>query len=308
VASWKVLESITRSKLPRSTWNVERLRWLRASTYLPAVAPIFPILELITPAPSIDLGQTTTHFRITAPAAVASAAPSTALFGSTPPAPPIDHNLRQPPCRSPTGDLFEEVNRRVALIWSTTPNMAHLMGSVLFLVHIVASLAAPTSPRANGSDPQVGERWFGVREDFEIRPQDARAWPACADGSRTVPYCFGDVDTYQELSEVFAMGLAIWAPAMRVSSLAFAPDPACVQEPCLCSEPGVGEETLHIMLDPGRVAAASSLGYDPLFRDPNQPTHRLLWPANRAFTSHSAAPVLMAHELGGYMREQLYMF
>jgi len=105
---------------------------------------------------------------------------------------------------------------------------------------------------------------------------------------------------------MFALALAKWAPAIRVSSLRFAPDSACVQEPCLCSEPGLGEETLQIILsDEDGGGPSSSLGYRPPTVDvgyePGLPRHYLPWPTEQKYHGLDA-PLSMAHELGAYIK------
>ena len=172
---------------------------------------------------------------------------------------------------------------------------------VFFLTLITACVAAPTSPRVNTSDPELTRRWFSIPEEHEVAPGYWRPWPLGQDGSRTITYCFENIDSYQGLHQIFDLGLAKWEPAMRVSALKSAPDPACQQEPCLCDEPDVGEGTLHIELTSGDRDAATSLGYrGPDFNiGPNEHRNYLRWPTNDPEFFGPLSPLLMAHEIGG---------
>jgi len=69
----------------------------------------------------------------------------------------------------------------------------------------------------NISTPRVTKRWWTVPLDQETRPEDVRVWPPCADGTRTVTFCFENVDTYHTVIGILALALAKWAPAMRLS-------------------------------------------------------------------------------------------
>ena len=170
---------------------------------------------------------------------------------------------------------------------------------VLLLVLVVACVAVPLSPPANDSDPEVVRRWYSLPEERGIVPQGHRVWPPSDDGSRTIRYCFEDVDSWNTLGPSFELGLAKWAPATRVSSLRFAPDPACSKTPCLCSDPHVAtDETVHVMLvDDDHMTAESSLGYRPPFvdvLDPNKPRDYLQW--SRDPSLHKPNALNMAHQ------------
>lgn len=171
---------------------------------------------------------------------------------------------------------------------------------VLFLLLIVACAAAPTTPRTIDSDPEVARRWYSIPEDHEVPRGGIRPWPLGKDGSRTVTYCFTDVHSYHALDSIFELGLAKWEPAMRLSTLKFAPDPACPQEPCLCDEPDVAETTLHDGLAQEDRPASASVGYEGLDvpTDSDGPRNSLLWPTDDPFFFGPYAPLLMAHELG----------
>ena len=162
--------------------------------------------------------------------------------------------------------------------------------------------AAPQQGPAGRSGNRAAKRWSTVPEDHETQPQDVRAWPPGEDGSRTIHYCFENQASYDSLHEILALALLKWAPAVQVSALAFAPDAACSQGPCLCSTQGVAEVTLRISLaDPKKQQAAlTTVGYkDPIVENPhpNMPRHYIMWPYSPAFFRLDAA-LNMAHELG----------
>jgi hypothetical protein len=178
---------------------------------------------------------------------------------------------------------------------------------VLFLLLITACLAAPTLPRVNNAEPEVARRWYSVPDDRGILSNGYRAWPPSDDGSRTIHYCFMDVHTYDTIGAMFELALAKWAPAIRVSSLKFAPDPACPEKPYLCTEPHVtAEKTLHIILRDVKELALSSFGYKPPFVDlthPSMPRHYLQW-ATHAASMGPEGSLFMAHESGEYFAGQ----
>jgi hypothetical protein len=172
----------------------------------------------------------------------------------------------------------------------------------LFFTLIAACVAAPTSPPTS-ADPEVARRWYSIPEDQEVFQEHTRPWPVGKDGLRTINYCFEDVYSYHQISNILELGLAKWEPATRVSALRFAPDPACEQEPCLCDEPHVAEVSLHIGLATRDQAASASVGYNGPETpgvEAGQPQNRLLWPTNDPFFYSQLAPLLMAHELGEY--------
>lgn len=173
----------------------------------------------------------------------------------------------------------------------------------LLLLLIVACVAAPTAPRVDTSDPDVAKRWCSVVEDHEVAHAHVRPWPLGHDGSRTITYCFEDIESYHGLNHIFELGLAKWEPAMRLSVLRVAPDPTCEQEPCLCDEPDVDDGTLRIGLVQGNQPAAGSIGYKGLDHEitPNKPRNYLRWPTDDPFFFGTLAPLLMAHELGQYL-------
>jgi hypothetical protein len=170
----------------------------------------------------------------------------------------------------------------------------------LFLTLIAACVAAPISPRIS-PDPEVARRWYSIPEEQEILQGLTRPWPLGNDGLRTITYCFEDIHSYHQLSNIFELGLAKWEPATHVSALRFAPDPACQQEPFLCDEPHVADGSLHIGLATQGRAACASVGYSgPESPDVKvgQSRNRLLWPTDDPFFYSHVAPLLMAHELG----------
>jgi hypothetical protein len=195
------------------------------------------------------------------------------------------------------------------LISPAIPTMVHLVGPILCSILILACTAAPSSSRGNTSDPQVTRRWYSLPEDREAIPQVPRAWPVCRDVSRTIFYCFHEVEDYHTLHEIFTLALAKWAPAIRLSALDFALDPACAEEPCLCSELHVVETTPQTISNdsPGE-PAITSLGYRSLTGNigiqPGLPRHHLLWPSDSGLYGSNAI-LRMAQELGRYIYEQL---
>ena len=175
----------------------------------------------------------------------------------------------------------------------------------LFLMLITACVAAPTSPRVNNSHPKVVRRYYSVPEDRDKGVGTLTAWPVSNDGSRTINYCFESVDTYNKLGDMFELAVAKWAPAIRVSSLEFAPDPACPGKPCLCNEPNVAaEKTLHVILAGDDKLVQSTVGFMPptlqVDHEPELPRHFLQWSNHPSFFK-SDALLLMAHELGEYL-------
>ena len=166
--------------------------------------------------------------------------------------------------------------------------------------------APPAAPAPFGSPGPLGQnitkRWYSVPLDQDALPEGQRAWQACKDGKCTINYCFEDAASHKELAEVFAKGLAKWAPAMHVSSLDFAPDDVCtgdMQTRCLCTTPGVEETTLHIILTE-QGGPEATVGYLPpsvTNHDPSKPRHHITWPNDPHFFG-KAAPLMMAHEIG----------
>lgn len=174
--------------------------------------------------------------------------------------------------------------------------------ALLLLQAISGSLVVASEvPQHDDSTPQIGKRWYSVPVGQEVPPHASRAWPACRDGTSTIPYCFEDEDAHRDLEDLFSKALAKWAGAMYESSLAFAPDVACIghQGRCLCSTNGVAETTLRIMLSEDDNAEAS-LGYLPPpepKRSPDKPRHYIQWPKNPDLFGADAARN-MAHEIG----------
>lgn len=162
--------------------------------------------------------------------------------------------------------------------------------------------AAPQQGPAGRPGKRAVKQWSTVPEDHETQPQDVRAWPPGKDGSRTIHYCFEHQASYDSLHEILALALVKWVPAVHASALAFAPDPACSQGPCLCSTRGVAEVTLRISLaDPKKQRTPlSTVGYkDRIVENPhpNMPRHYIMWPYTPALFNLDAA-LVMAHELG----------
>ena len=153
------------------------------------------------------------------------------------------------------------------------------------------------APAANRST----KRWYSVPLEQDAPAGVKRPWPGCNDGTRTINYCFEDEASHKELAELFAKGLAKWAPAMHVSSLVFAPDTACTSElhsRCLCRTPGIEEATLRIMLTEDGSPQATA-GYLPLSvaAAPGRPRHHIAWP-NDPDLFGAGAHLIMAHEIG----------
>ena len=155
------------------------------------------------------------------------------------------------------------------------------------------------APAAN----RTTKRWYSVPLDMDAQPQDTRAWPPCADGTRTITYCFETQASYDSLNELLGLALIKWAPAMHTSALAFAPDSACTQgRLCLCSTPDVAEVTLRISLaNPiQQRTPRSTIGYkDRIIQNPRPsvPRHYIMWPHLPGFFGLNA-PLIFAHELG----------
>ena len=169
----------------------------------------------------------------------------------------------------------------------------------------VDSHSAPGESPPGPADPPgkpVEKRWWSIPEEHETQPEDIRPWPPGEDGSRTISYCFENQASYDSLHDVLALALVKWEPAIQASALAFAPDLACANGPCLCSTHGVPEVTLRISLaDPQKQQhPLSSVGYiDRIIEKPwpNLPRHYIMWP----YTPYSFGPsavLVMAHELG----------
>lgn len=164
-----------------------------------------------------------------------------------------------------------------------------------------------TVPQGSHSTPgkppgkSVTKRWWSVPEEHETQPEDFRPWPPVEDGLRTISYCFENQRSYDVLWTTFVEALVKWDPAMQVSALAFAFDPACTQQPCLCSAPGVAEATLHIILGEAEQGACGTFGYrDRIVEksDSNMPRHYLQSSHAPGLIRGTSATVIMAHELG----------
>jgi hypothetical protein len=166
-------------------------------------------------------------------------------------------------------------------------------------VRPVPTVQSSGAPAAN----RTTKRWYSVPLDVDAQPQDIRAWPPCADGTRTITYCFENQDSYDSLHELLGLAFMKWAPAIHASALAFAPDEACTQgRPCLCSIPEVAEVTLRISLvNPSRRRKPlSTIGYkDRIIQNPRPsvPRHYILWPYTPGYFGLNA-PLIFAHELG----------
>jgi hypothetical protein len=133
------------------------------------------------------------------------------------------------------------------------------------------------------ANAQIAKRWYFVPVDEKVLPDGHSPWPQCGDGRCVISYCFEDAESHHYLKDVFNKALAIWAPAIRASSLTFAPDAACVGQQwrgrCLCSRDGVSVDTLHIEATdaPGADATCGySLISSPL--RPGLPLHLLRFP------------------------------
>ena len=154
----------------------------------------------------------------------------------------------------------------------------------------------------------IAKRWWSVPDVQNVDPNQDQPWPASPDGSHTITFCFESQAVWGELGEFFTRALAKWAVAIQVSSLEFAPDPACDRSPCLCRTPGVADHTLHILQAvPGHplLTARTSIGYkNPnLPRQPGLPRHHLIWPADTdSLGTQSESGLIMAHESGGTTR------
>ena len=163
-----------------------------------------------------------------------------------------------------------------------------------------AQLAPEGRPRK-----RVTKRWHSIPFESEASPAHARAWPAWECDSITyIFYCFEDQASYDALNDLFLSGLAKWARAFLRSSIVFAADTACgpnALEPCLCSDNGIAETSVHIMQGKhGEVWPFSSLGYTrPSIAKvyPNMPRHFIQWPSN-AGIFNARGPLHMAQQIG----------
>lgn len=153
----------------------------------------------------------------------------------------------------------------------------------------------------------VTKRWWSVQENHDPHSIDPQPWPASDDGSHTITCCFETDAVFVKLGPLIIRALAKWAVALQASSLKFLPDPVCDQQardPCICSTPGMADETLRIMQAPKDQRlnyAESSLGFrPPNFPIPNgRPQHFMIWPANANFFGDPPrGGLVMAHELG----------
>lgn len=184
------------------------------------------------------------------------------------------------------------------------PNRAGLSRGDIERVTMLYPKQRPAPRQATGDllETTIAKRWWSVPEDHETRPEDIRAWPPGEDGSRTMSYCFENRRSFNFLGTTFAEALAKWKPAVDVSSLVFAPDPACKELACLCTATDVAEVTLHIILAAdGEKAAFGTLGYrDRIVEksDLDKPRHYLMWPADTGQIWGTSTAVVMAHELG----------
>lgn len=157
--------------------------------------------------------------------------------------------------------------------------------------------------RMSGQPPEksAARRWWSVPEEHETQPEDNRPWPPGDDGLRTITYCFENQRSYDFLWTTFVEALVKWEPAIQVSALAFAYDPACTEQLCLCSAPGIAEATLHIILGEAEQAAYGTLGYTDRIVEksaPNMPRHYLQCSHAPGLIWGTSATVIMAHELG----------
>jgi hypothetical protein len=145
------------------------------------------------------------------------------------------------------------------------------------------------------ADAQVAKRWFSIPADQKIEvPGGRRLWPKSGDGRHIVSYCFEDAESHHYLKDVFNKALAKWAPAIRASSLTFAPDAACTGQQwlgrCLCSRDGVSLDTLRIQAIDG-VDSDATCGYT----DRPDGLRNIL----RFNKEHNKwSPLYLAHELG----------
>lgn len=211
-----------------------------------------------------------------------------------PPPPPIESfNLQDTPGAPP--------GKRSVTANDTEPTQPWLRvegpGGFTTAIGPVPSEQPTEAPAANRST----KRWYSVPLEQDAPTEAKHPWPTCNDGTRTINYCFEDEASHKELAELFARGLAKWAPAMHVSSLVFAPDAACtgdLHSRCLCSTPGVEENTLHIMLTEDGSPQAT-VGYLPssVAVASGRPRHHIAWPDDPDLFG-AGAHLIMAHEIG----------
>ena len=170
--------------------------------------------------------------------------------------------------------------------------------------------SVPGESHSTPGEPQEKQhvkRWWSVQEEYDANSMESQPWPAANDGKHTITYCFETVAVWNALGAIWTRALAKWAVALQASSLKFLPDPVCDQQarnPCICSTPGMADETLRIMQAPKDQRlnyAESSLGFrPPNFPIPNgRPQHFMIWPANANFFGDPPrGGLVMAHELG----------
>lgn len=253
----------------------------------------------------------------------------------SPPAATSFHYLRLLQLRHPLLNFFQNLgglssisphafkipyDHHITLTCLTAPTTMLFRALALFLLLIVACVAAPTAPRVDTPDPEVvrqafaklhstpGEpsgksilkRWWSVPGEHETQPEDIRPWPPGEDGSRTITDCFEDQKSYGFLWTTSVEALVKWEPAMQVSTLAFAYDPACTRQPCLCSAPGVAEATLHIILGEAEQGAYGTFGCTDRIvenSEPNMPRHYPQCSHAPSLIWGTSATVIMGQEL-----------
>jgi hypothetical protein len=175
---------------------------------------------------------------------------------------------------------------------------------LLVLLQVLVGLSTATTDflQPNVSDAQVAKRWFAVPDSQHSVPEENRPWPprGTMDGLHTRFYCFEDAAAHRIMGDLLPDALDKWEPALKVSSLAFAPDSACTggaQSQCLCSTSGVEEATVRLRL--GVHGAHASIGYYDPFQpiEPGKPRNYIEWPAMQRDT-RARAVLELAHELG----------
>jgi hypothetical protein len=173
---------------------------------------------------------------------------------------------------------------------------------VLLQVLVGVFTAATDFLQPNVSDTQVAKGWFSVPDSQHSVPEENRPWPprGSMEGLHAITYCFENDAAYRIIGDLLPDALDKWEPALKVSSLAIVPDPACTggaQSPCLCSTSGVEEVTVRLRL--GVHGAHALIGYYDPFQpfEPGKPRHYIEWPAIQRDT-RARAVLELAHELG----------
>ena len=150
------------------------------------------------------------------------------------------------------------------------------------------------------------KRWYSVPDSQNAALEVPKPWPPEEDGRRVIRWCHEDEASMDALGIILAWGRWTWENRLHYpeeASLFFGNDLACAEplSDCLCSTPGVSDETLRISLSQDEESQFdATLGYrDPIVAnpDPSKPRHWLHWPSDPEFFG-DAGGLMMGHLLG----------